>query len=66
MSSMPSRFALAITCLRHGEGQFRTRQGTVAGFPELIGKELESWTQQQYERIVARRRLMAAARSQHC
>jgi hypothetical protein len=36
------------------EGQFRTRQGTVAGFPELIGKELESWTKQQYERIKRR------------
>ena len=36
------------------EGQFRTRQGTIAGFPELIGKELESWTQQQYERIKRR------------
>tara|TARA_R110001592_G_scaffold44309_3_gene142732 strand:- start:270 stop:620 length:351 start_codon:yes stop_codon:yes gene_type:complete len=33
------------------KGQFRTRQGTVAGFPELIGKELESWTKEQYERI---------------
>ena len=36
------------------KGQFRTRQGTVAGFPERIGKELESWTQQQYERIKRR------------
>ena len=36
------------------EGQFRTRQGTVAGFPELIGKELESWTKRQYERIKRR------------
>jgi len=36
------------------KGQFRTRQGTVAGFPELIGKELESWTEQQYERIKRR------------
>ena len=24
-------------------GQYRTRQGTVAGFPELIGKELEQY-----------------------
>ena len=36
------------------KGQFRTRQGTVAGFPELIGKELESWTKEQYERIKRR------------
>jgi hypothetical protein len=36
------------------KGQFRTRQGTVAGFPELIGKELESWTTEQYERIKRR------------
>ena len=36
------------------KGQFRTRQGTVAGFPELIGKELESWSKQQYERIKRR------------
>ena len=36
------------------KGQFKTRQGTVAGFPELIGKELESWTKEQYERIKRR------------
>jgi hypothetical protein len=36
------------------KGEFKTRQGTVAGFPELIGKELESWTEQQYERIKRR------------
>lgn len=36
------------------KGKFRTRQGTVAGFPELIGKELEAWTKQQYERIKRR------------
>ena len=36
------------------KGEFKTKQGTVAGFPELIGKELESWTQQQYERIKRR------------
>ena len=33
------------------KGQFKTRQGTRPGFPELIGKELESWSKQQYERI---------------
>jgi hypothetical protein len=36
------------------KGEFKTRQGTIAGFPELIGKELESWTKQQYERIKRR------------
>lgn len=35
-------------------GKFRTRQGTRPGFPELIGKELESWAQQQYQKIVRR------------
>ena len=36
------------------KGGFKTRQGTIAGFPELIGKELESWSKQQYERIKRR------------
>ena len=36
------------------KGKFKTRQGTVAGFPDLIGKELESWAQQQYQKIVRR------------
>ena len=36
------------------QGKFRTRQGTIPGFPELIGKELESWTTEQYERIKRR------------
>tara|TARA_R100001082_G_scaffold1564_2_gene1362 strand:- start:500 stop:877 length:378 start_codon:yes stop_codon:yes gene_type:complete len=30
---------------------YRTRQGTVAGFPELIGKELEQYARKEYERI---------------
>ena len=30
---------------------FRTRQKTVAGFPELIGKELEQYARKEYERI---------------
>ena len=30
--------------------QFRTRQKTVAGFPELIGKELESYILRQFGR----------------
>ena len=38
------------------KGQFRTRQspGTRPGFPDLIGKELEPWISQQYERIKRR------------
>ena len=30
---------------------YRTRQETVAGFPELIGKELEQYARREYERI---------------
>jgi len=30
---------------------YRTRQKTVAGFPELIGKELEQYARREYERI---------------
>tara|TARA_R100000773_G_scaffold13050_1_gene12012 strand:+ start:1225 stop:1566 length:342 start_codon:yes stop_codon:yes gene_type:complete len=33
-------------------GQYRTRQGTVAGFPELIGKELELYVMQQIRRAI--------------
>ena len=32
--------------------QYRTRQGTVAGFPELIGKELEQYAMRQFRRGV--------------
>jgi len=31
---------------------YQTRQGTVPGFPDLIGKELQSWAQGQYKKIV--------------
>ena len=31
-------------------GQYRTRQNTVAGFPELIGKELEQYVIKQLRR----------------
>jgi len=31
-------------------GAYRTRQNTVAGFPELIGKELESYILRQFGR----------------
>ena len=36
------------------KGQFRTRQQTTKGFPELIGKELQKWADQEYERIKRR------------
>ena len=36
------------------QGQYRTRQKTVAGFPELIGKELQKWSLEEYERIKRR------------
>tara|TARA_Y100001980_G_C14545746_1_gene325478 strand:- start:887 stop:1339 length:453 start_codon:yes stop_codon:yes gene_type:complete len=32
-------------------GVYRTRQKTVAGFPEIIGKELEQYARREYERI---------------
>ena len=32
-------------------GMYRTRQGTVPGYPELIGKELEKWVKSEYEKI---------------
>lgn len=32
-------------------GTYRTRQKTVAGFPELIGKELEEYARREYEKI---------------
>ena len=35
-------------------GRYRTRQKTVAGFPELIGKELELYARREYERIKRR------------
>ena len=33
-------------------GVYRTRQGTVAGFPELIGKELEQYAMRQIRRAI--------------
>ena len=33
------------------QGQYRTKQKTVAGFPELIGKELEQYARREYEKI---------------
>ena len=31
--------------------KYRTRQETVAGFPELIGKDLQKWALDEYEKI---------------
>ena len=36
------------------KGQFRTRQDTTAGFPELIAKELQKWADDEYEKIKKR------------
>ena len=33
-------------------GQYRTRQATVAGYPELIAKELQTWADGEYRKIV--------------
>ena len=35
-------------------GQYRTRQGTERGYPDLIAKELVSWAQGEYQKIVRR------------
>tara|TARA_R100000734_G_scaffold5833_1_gene5030 strand:+ start:34 stop:426 length:393 start_codon:yes stop_codon:yes gene_type:complete len=32
-------------------GQYRTRQKTVAGFPELIAKQLQKWALDEFEKI---------------
>ena len=32
-------------------GQYRTRQQTQAGFPELIAKELQTWADSEYKKI---------------
>ena len=33
-------------------GVYRTRQNTIAGFPELIGKQLEQYARVEYQKIV--------------
>ena len=33
------------------QGEYKTRQATQAGYPELIGKELESWAREEYNKI---------------
>ena len=35
-------------------GQFRTTQQTVKGFPEIIGKELQQWATDEYNKIKRR------------
>tara|TARA_R100000995_G_scaffold38926_1_gene18028 strand:+ start:150 stop:506 length:357 start_codon:yes stop_codon:yes gene_type:complete len=32
-------------------GKYRTRQQTVKGYPEIIGKELTKWVKDEYEKI---------------
>ena len=51
MSHMQSLYALVLTCHHHEGKIYRTRQDTVAGFPELIGKELEIYAKRRYEQI---------------
>jgi len=36
------------------KGEYRTRQGTIPGFPDLIAKELESWAQGKFQKILRR------------
>jgi len=35
-------------------GEYRTRQNTVPGFPDLIAKELESWAKDRFQDILRR------------
>jgi|9_EtaG_2_1085328.scaffolds.fasta_scaffold30860_3 hypothetical protein len=34
--------------------QYRTRQNTIPGFPDLVAKELEPWAQREYQKIIRR------------
>jgi len=34
-----------------GKPEYKTKQGTVPGFPDRIAKELEPWIKAEYERI---------------
>tara|TARA_Y100000015_G_scaffold15060_1_gene14471 strand:+ start:495 stop:836 length:342 start_codon:yes stop_codon:yes gene_type:complete len=36
------------------KGKYRTRKNTVPGFPDLIAKELESWAQREFNKILKR------------
>lgn len=35
-------------------GEFKTTQGTIPGFPDLIAKELESWAKEYFQKILKR------------
>ena len=34
-------------------GEYRTRKGTIPGFPDLIGKELEEYVRREWRSIIA-------------
>lgn len=36
------------------KNEYRTRQGTIPGFPDLIAKELETWAQGEFQKILRR------------
>jgi hypothetical protein len=35
-------------------GEYKTRQNTIPGFPDLIAKELESWAKDRFQDILKR------------
>ena len=35
--------------------KYRTKQGAIPGFPELVAKELEPWAKKEYNKIANRR-----------
>ena len=39
---------------KNGLPEYKTRQGTEPGYPDLIAKELVSWAQGEYQKIVRR------------
>ena len=51
MSHMQSLYAFGVNLPPSWGKIYRTRQDTVAGFPELIGKELEIYAKRRYEQI---------------
>ena len=36
-------------------GEYRTKRGTIPGYPDLIAKELEPWVKREYNKIANRR-----------
>jgi hypothetical protein len=36
-------------------GEYRTKKGTIPGYPDLIAKELEPWVKREYNKIANRR-----------